>query len=248
VAHFARPEELAPRPEPAAPLVILARGPGWLAVDKPAGVPVHPLDPEELGTIANALVARHPEAVGVGEGGLRSGVVHRLDVDTSGVLLCATREAEWQRLRAAFRSRRVAKVYLALVRGRMARAGDAELRLVTARHRPARVRVAAPDESPRGARPVSMRWRPLAACDAATLVEVRPETGFLHQIRVVLAHFGFPILGDGAYADPATAAAAPRQMLHAARVAVDEIDAVSPEPADFAAVRERLGLTAAAGA
>jgi 23S rRNA pseudouridine1911/1915/1917 synthase len=238
VAPFSRPAERRVPADAGAPLEMLACGPGWLAVDKPAGMPVHPLREEERGTVLNAVVARHPELFGVGEGGLRSGVVHRLDVDTSGVLLVATEQAAWERLREAFARHRVEKVYRALVRGRVEGAGEAELPLVLARHRPARVRVAAPGES--GARTVALAWRPLEAFAAATLVEVRPRTGFLHQIRAVLAHRGHPVLGDRTYADPASAAAAPRQMLHAVEVAFEEVRAASPDPADLRTQIERL--------
>jgi len=232
VAPFSRPDERRALPDPDAPLALLASGPGWLAVDKPAGVAVHPLREEERGTVLNAVIARHPELFGVGEGGLRSGVVHRLDVDTSGALLVATAEAAWRRLREAFRAGRVEKVYRALVRGRMQSAGSAEIPLVMARHRPARVRIAGPGE--RSARPAALAWQPLERFEAATLVEVRPRTGFLHQIRIVLAHLGHPILGDRVYADPATAAAAPRHLLHASALAFEEIAAASPDAADFA--------------
>jgi len=238
VAPFSRPDERRALPDPDAPLVVLASGPGWLAVDKPAGVPVHPLREEERGSVLNAVAARHPELHGVGEGGLRSGVVHRLDVDTSGVLLVATAEAAWRRLREAFRAGRVEKVYRALVRGRMETAGSGELPLVLARHRPARVRVARPGD--RGARTVEIAWRPLERFADATLVEVRPRTGFLHQIRVVLAHVGHPILGDRVYADAATAGAAPRHLLHASALAFEEISAASPDSPDFAAKLEQL--------
>jgi 23S rRNA pseudouridine1911/1915/1917 synthase len=236
VAAFARPEERRALPDPDAPLVVLASGPGWLAVDKPAGVPVHPLREKERGTVQNAVAARHPESFGVGEGGLRSGVVHRLDVDTSGVLLVATEEAAWQRLREGFRAGQVEKVYRALVRGRVETAVWSETPLVLASHRPARVRVAPPGE--RGARLTLLGWRPLERFADATLVEVRPRTGFLHQIRVVLAHAGHPILGDRVYAD--AAAAAPRHMLHASELAFEEVAAASPDPPDFAAKLEEL--------
>jgi 23S rRNA pseudouridine1911/1915/1917 synthase len=231
VAAFARPAERRALPDPDASLRVLASGPGWLAVDKPAGVPVHPLAEEERGTLLNALVARHPEVHGVGEGGLRSGVVHRLDVDTSGVLLFATETAAWERLREAFRRHRVEKVYRALVRGLVHEAGAAELPLVLARHRPARVRVAAAGE--RGARVAELAWRPLERFAAATLVEVRPRTGFLHQIRVAMAHLGHPVLGDRTYADAATAAAAPRHMLHASALRFEEVRAASDDPPDL---------------
>ena len=124
-----------------------ASGPGWLAADKPAGMPVHPLAEDETGTLLNAVVARHPEVQGVGEGALRSGVVHRLDVDTSGVMLVARDQGTWQRLRDAFTARQVEKVYRALLLGRLQGEGAVSVGLLTARHRPARVRVARPEEA-----------------------------------------------------------------------------------------------------
>ncbi len=240
VAPFVRPEEQRAVAEPRAPLAVLSSGPGWVAVDKPAGVPVHPLREGETGTLLGALLARHPELHGVGEGGLRSGVVHRLDVDTSGVLLVATTEVAWQRLREAFRERRIEKVYRALVVGRLERDGEVELPLVTARHHPARVRVVREHEHPRSARACALSWRPLELLGPATLVEVRPRSGFLHQIRVTLAHLGFPIVGDRVYGAGADALGAPRQMLHAARVRFEEVEAASADPEDFASLCRRL--------
>jgi len=242
VAAFAPPAERRAIAEPERPLVVRAEGAGWIALDKPAGVPVHPLRDDETGTLLNALVARRPEVHGVGEGGLRSGVAHRLDVDTSGVVLFATDEPTWQRLRAAFRAHRVEKVYRALVLGRLAGAGEARLSLVVARHRPAYVRAVDPET--RGARRTSLAWRALAHGGGATLVEVRPKTGFLHQIRATFAALGHPLVGDRTYAadDPI---GAPRHLLHAARIAVDEIEAESPDAPDFAAaVAARLGSAA----
>jgi 23S rRNA pseudouridine1911/1915/1917 synthase len=240
VAPFARPEEQRAIAEPGAELVVRAQGPGWLAVDKPAGMPVHPLREDETGTVLNALIARAPQMHGVGEGGLRSGVVHRLDVDTSGVLLLATEAQSWERLRRAFAEHRVEKVYRALVLGRVPQAGGAELPLVTARHRPARVRVAAASEHARGARIGSLTYRPLEVFESVTLLEVRPRTGFLHQIRATLAHLGFPVAGDRSYGPAGDPTGASRQMLHAARVAFQEIEAESPDAADFAALCARL--------
>jgi 23S rRNA pseudouridine1911/1915/1917 synthase len=227
----------APEPEPDAPLVVLAAGEGWLALDKPAGVPVHPLAPGERGTLLNALVARHPEVTGVGEGGLRSGVVHRLDVDTSGVLLFATTERRWFELREAFRRHRVAKTYRALVEGRLAGGGALVLHLAVLRHRPAHVGVVEPGAG--RSRRTELRWRTLRELADATLVEVAPRTGFLHQIRASLAHLGHPVLGDVAYG--ARPGLAPRHLLHASRVAFEEVVAESPDAEDFAAALGRLG-------
>jgi 23S rRNA pseudouridine1911/1915/1917 synthase len=236
VIGFAPPRAQRARPQQELPLVVLTRGRGWLAVDKPPGQPVHPLRPEEGGTLLNALVARHPELHGVGEGGLRSGVVHRLDVDTSGVLLFATEAAAWERLRGAFRAHRVDKLYRAIVVGHMEGEGAADVELAVVRHRPARVAVV--DRARKGrSRLAGLRWRAIAHGPSATLLEVRPRTGFLHQIRATLAHLGHPVCGDPIYGE---ASGVPRQMLHAARLAVDEVLAESPDPPDFAAACARL--------
>jgi 23S rRNA pseudouridine1911/1915/1917 synthase len=245
VTAWRAPADQVVRPEPmdTGPRV-LASGPGWLAVDKPAGMPVHPLRDGEAGTVLGHVAARHPEIHGVGEGGLRSGVVHRLDVDTSGVLLIATEQVAWRRLREAFQTHRVEKTYRAIVAGNFAPIGGGlvmELPLVVARHRPAFVRVASEEEIRRGrARVIRQSLRPIEALRDATLVEVRPTTGFLHQIRASLAHLGHPLLGDGRYAEESTALRAPRHMLHAARVRLDEIDATANDAADFAACIDGL--------
>jgi 23S rRNA pseudouridine1911/1915/1917 synthase len=233
-----------PLAEPLAELRLLAEGQGWVALDKRAGTPVHPLAPDEGGTLLNALVARRPEVVGVGEAGLRSGVVHRLDVDTSGVVLFATSQERWEQLRLAFAEHRVEKLYRALVLGRLEGEAREEVGLVVARHRPARVRVIDPrhDARGRGARLARLRWRALEPLGPATLVEVFLETGHLHQIRASFAHRGHPVAGDRLYG-PAAAqdpTGAPRQMLHAARIRVGEILAESPDPADFSAVLAQL--------
>ena len=246
VAPFTAPESQVPIAEPETPLLILARGPGWVVVDKPAGVPVHPLDPAEKGTVLNALISRYPEMNGIGEAGLRCGVVHRLDVDTSGVLLFATDEQRFASLRGAFRRHRVHKTYRALVQGHLEGEGDLVLHLSVARHSPARVRVVEEDapEFGRKTRRTRLGWRALARLDAATLVEVQPVTGFLHQIRVSLAHLGHPVVGDAIYGgeggDPA------RQMLHAAALRYGDIDVRSEDPPDFARTLERLGGARAA--
>jgi 23S rRNA pseudouridine1911/1915/1917 synthase len=223
-----------PEPEPEVPLTVLASGSGWVAVDKPAGTPVHPLAPGERGTLLSALVARHPEVVGVGEGGLRSGVVHRLDVNTSGVLLFATEEPRWQGLREAFRSHRVKKTYRALVHGRLEGGDTLVLPLAVVRHRPARVGVVA--EGDGRSRRTELAWKSLEVFADRTLVEVAPRTGFLHQIRASLAHLGHPLVGDVAYGAPE--GEVQRHLLHAARVEVEDVVAASPDAEDFAGALE----------
>jgi 23S rRNA pseudouridine1911/1915/1917 synthase len=239
VASFRPPACQRPIPDPEAPLSILAEGDGWIGVEKPAGTPVHPLAEEERGTLLNALIARSPEILGVGEAGLRSGVVHRLDVETSGALLFATREDRWRKLREAFRRHQVHKRYRAIVAGELEGDQDLVLHMGVTRHRPARVRVR-PAGAP-GSRMTALRWRAVGSGAGATLVEVEPVTGFLHQIRVALAHLGHPILGDAVYG-AGGAPDAPRQMLHAAAIGYREIEVCSPDPPDFREVLERLGL------
>lgn len=231
-----RAEEERPIARPDLDLVIVAQRPGWLVVDKPAGCGVHPLRPDQDDTVLNAVVAREPGILGVGEGGLRSGVVHRLDVDTTGALVFATDERHWKRFRGAFSEHRVDKRYRALVAGRIEESKRVDLPLAVTRHHPARVEVRNDGRSCR------LRIDPIQVFAQATLIEVRLETGFLHQIRASLAHLGHPVLGDSEYGgtgeqNPTRAA---RQMLHAARLSVDEIAVEVPLPADFEAVLEEL--------
>ncbi|MEO0586307.1 MAG: RNA pseudouridine synthase [Planctomycetota bacterium] len=213
-------------------LTVLAEGAGWVAMDKPAGVAVHPLDGGQERTLLNAVAADRPGVVGVGEGGLRSGVVHRLDVGTSGVVVFATEQATWERLRAAFAEHRVSKRYAAVVHGEVAQeAAEVRLRLAVRAHRPARVGVVAAGEP---GYDCSMAYRVAERREDRTLLDVDLHTGFLHQIRVSLAHLGHPVVGD---ADYGVADGAARLMLHAERVAVGEVLAESPRPFDITGTR-----------
>jgi 23S rRNA pseudouridine1911/1915/1917 synthase len=221
VAEFARPEA-APLPNPDLSVRVLLERAGWLAVDKPAGLAVHPLRPDETGTVLNALVARHPEIAGVGEGGLRSGVVHRLDPGTSGVLLFATTDDAWQAARRAFAEQRVEKRYLARVHGRFAEARELRIRLES---RGDHVRVVT-----EGGREAHSEIRPLESADDQSLVEVRIRTGVRHQIRAALAYLGHPVIGDSRYGSPLVR---PRHSLHASVLAIADFRAEAPLPADF---------------
>ena len=166
----------------------------------------------------------------------------------------ATQAAQWHRLRAAFRSHHVDKLYRALVVGELQSGrslGDwsepMEFELAVARHRPARVGVV--DESAPGSRRryrVRQSLRVVERLCGASLVEVRIVTGFLHQIRVTLAHLGHAVVGDALYGDPdALALGAGRQLLHAARLRFEEVCAESPDPRDFREQLQRLRATGA---
>lgn len=215
---------------------IVAEGVGWIVVDKPAGRGVHPLRPDQQDTVLNAVVARYPGILGVGEGGLRSGVVHRLDVDTSGALAFATDEEAFRRLRGAFSDHRVDKRYRAIVVGRVEKPRRLDFKLEITRHQPAHVSVTAEG------RPCRAYLHPLETFASASLVEVKLETGFLHQIRASMAHLGHPVLGDAEYGGVGeeTPIAVARQMLHAAKLSVGAIHVDIPPPADFEAALEAL--------
>jgi 23S rRNA pseudouridine1911/1915/1917 synthase len=233
------PENLVARPDIA--LHILGEGPSWIAVDKPAGQPVHPLHSEESDTLLNALAARRPQIVGVGEEGLlRSGVVHRLDVDTTGVMIFALNNPMWTLLREAFTQHHIRKTYHALVQGQPASEGTAELHMTIRQHRPARVAVVDPTlaEADSASRQTRLTWKVIEKYKGASLVEIDLDTGFLHQIRAAFAHLGHPLLGDIAYEGPTAidSLIIERHMLHAAAIELQPeliIQAKSPWPADF---------------
>lgn len=211
------------RPRPDLELVLLALNDDWLAVDKPSGIGVHPLDGSQIDTLLNAAIARHPELQEVGDGGLRGGVVHRLDVGTSGVVVFARTQATWQRLRRAFSQHQMDKRYVAVVDGEFERIGSIEFALETVRSQPARVAVR------EGGRTCITRVRPLRHAAHRTLVEARPLSGHLHQIRVTLAELGHPIVGDQIYGGPP----ASRLALHAQYLSGAGVEAESPTPSEI---------------
>lgn len=223
------------------PLEVLAEGKGWVAVNKPAGVPVRPHALNETGTVLNAVAARHPGVVGVGEGGLRSGVVHRLDNETSGVLIVAFEQDAWETLRDAFAEHRVAKRYLALVHGRPNETGQAVRHLRVARHAPAHVEVLDQPDPDRGTRRCSLAWRVLEQLGpAGCLVEVDLHTGFLHQVRAMMSALGHPVVGDEQYGPGLPVYGAPRQVLHAASITIEQTRIEAPLPGDFERVIEKM--------
>jgi 23S rRNA pseudouridine1911/1915/1917 synthase len=239
-----------PAPEPDAPLRVLAESARALVVDKPAGMAVHPLAPGEGGTLANAVVARHPECASASLAPREGGAVHRLDLDTSGCVAFAKDREAWEMLHAQLRGRETEKRYLALVAGRLASGGVCSVPLA---QRGVRV-VPAPDElaldrlEGKGfrPRPAETRYELLRRFRDHTLLDVRLVTGVMHQIRAHLAYLGHPVAGDALYGG--AAAALPglgRHFLHAARLAMDapsggRLEAESPLPPELEAVLEGL--------
>ena len=207
-----------------------------LVVDKSAGVVVHPARGHRTGTLAQALA-------GVGAGGeepWRAGIVHRLDRDTSGLLVVAKSDPVHRALKALLASRHLRREYLALVDGRpAARAGTIDAPI--GRHRRDRLLMSIDSTAPRAARTHFELERAMAS---AALLRVVLETGRTHQIRVHMAAIGHPLLGDPQYGGRRRYGLE-RQFLHAVRLAFKHpvthapIDARSPLPADLAVALER---------
>jgi len=224
-------------------LTVLYEDESLVFVDKPAGVPSQPLKPGETGTVANALLAQYPEMAGVGADVREAGLCHRLDVETSGVLLAARTREAWEAMRAAFsRDDDVEKQYLALVSGPIGDSGDIELPLA---HSGDHVRTALTGDE---GRPAHSAFRVLSRSGNYSLVEVRIFTGVLHQVRAHLAAIGAPIVGDTLYGgEPAPELK--RFFLHAATLTVphpktrQRLTVSSPLPAELAAMLASRGLS-----
>ena len=192
----------------AIPLNIVYEDDDLLVIDKTAGLTVHPAPGHPRGTLANAILShlsRPPDA-----GDQRPGIVHRLDKDTSGLIIVAKNSAAHLNLAGQFKSRAVVKAYLALVRGHLT-PEDGIIEAPIGRDSRDRKRMAVVAEGRgRGAR---TRYHVLRYVNNFTFLEVRPETGRTHQIRVHLAAIGYPVVGDAVYG--AKSPYLSRQFLHA---------------------------------
>jgi 23S rRNA pseudouridine1911/1915/1917 synthase len=189
------PVEAPVEPDPSVEVAWLHVDEALVAISKPAGVPSHPLKTGELGTAANAIVARFPECAAASPDAREGGLGHRLDNETSGVLLAARSRAAWDGLRAALSAPSCQKTYLAEVVGVPPEAGVETAPIGRAGRRGGRVRVGA------GRQPLSARteWEVVERRGATTLVRARLHAGRAHQVRAHLAAAGFPILGDPIY-------------------------------------------------
>jgi 23S rRNA pseudouridine1911/1915/1917 synthase len=184
------------------PLDILFEDADIIAVNKPAGMTVHAGAGNASGTMVNALLGRGQSLSQLGDA-LRPGIVHRLDKETSGVILVAKTDTAHARLGEAFRQRTVNKTYLALVQGWF-ETTSGRIELAIGRDPLKRVRMAAEQKTFRGAKIANSReartdWRTLLRMDSATLLEVQLHTGRTHQIRVHFSALKHPVVGDTLY-------------------------------------------------
>jgi 23S rRNA pseudouridine1911/1915/1917 synthase len=233
-------------PEPI-PLTVIYEDPHFIVLNKPPGLVVHPAPGNYTGTLVNALLYHYGSLPSSGAGyeeneRERAGIVHRLDKDTSGVMVVARTREALSALSAQFKSRVVKKRYLALVAG-VIKKGSGSVEIGLGRHVKERKKMSVHTHSAREAVTtyvVKERYRD------ATLVEVEIKTGRTHQIRVHMAHIGHPVLGDRVYGGSKAAKSAERQMLHAESLSLlhpetgNPMTFSVPPPRDMAEVTEKL--------
>ncbi len=238
---------VAAQPDAAAPLCVLYADESVVCVDKAAGMPAHPLRPGERGTLVSALLARYPELAAVGYSAREPGIVHRLDTDTSGVMLAARDADAFAALRAQLERGEIDKRYLALCAGCPAAPAVHEAWL-SARGRRVSVR-AAPFASARRVQTELLDAQP--AGDHA-LVSVRVHVARRHQVRAHLAALGHPIAGDRVYGGE-TVPGLDRHFLHASELHFthprtgERVSVQAPLPPELQSVLTTLRLQRAPG-
>jgi 23S rRNA pseudouridine1911/1915/1917 synthase len=230
------PSPLVPEPMP---LNILYEDDDILVVDKPAGLTVHPAPGHPGHTLVNAILAHFPHLADMGDS-QRPGIVHRLDRDTSGVMLVAKNRAAQADLAEQFKARSVAKVYLVLVRGHLTpESGVIEAPL--GRDPRNRKKMAVVSQG----REARTGYRVIGYPGNYTLLEVRLETGRTHQIRIHLAAIGYPVVGDKVYGIKSPHLS--RQFVHASRLGFrlpatgEYVEFNSELPADLAQALKDIG-------
>jgi 23S rRNA pseudouridine1911/1915/1917 synthase len=233
-----------PEPDPAVPVPVVHEDDAVLVVDKPAGLVVHPGAGNREGTLVNGLLARWPELAGVGDPA-RPGIVHRLDKQTSGLLVVARTAEAYTSLVAQLGARSVTRRYAALVWGRFdSPRGVVDAPVGRSGRTPTRMAVSTRGRDARTRYEVAREWDD----PAVTLVHCSLETGRTHQVRVHLAAIGHAVVGDGTYGGTRQSLPLPggRFFLHAAHLAFDHPDDGhraafdSPLPPDLEAVLATL--------
>lgn len=197
---------------------VVADSPDWIVINKPAGLVTHPGAGNWQGTLLNGLLYRYPELATVA----RAGIVHRLDKDTSGLLVIARHEKSQTHLIRQLQDRSVSREYIALAHGRVPRAGTVKLEI----GRDPRVPVRMTTENPTAPKPAITHYSPVRSGKAdddviVTEVACRLETGRTHQIRVHMASLRHPLVADVLYGGKLVAGAL-RQLLHARALSFDD--------------------------
>lgn len=197
------------------PLKVIYQDAHLIAIDKPSGMVVHPGAGNRAHTLVSALLHHFPEIEGIGPEE-KPGIVHRLDKETSGVILVARTEKAYQELQRQFKARAVTKIYLGLVWGKVSRE-EGRITWAIGRHMKHGERMSVKTNKPRVA---ETHYRVIKQLGEVTLLELRPVTGRTHQIRVHLSASGHPVVGDSRYGRKKAGFGDPRLFLHAHRLSV----------------------------
>jgi 23S rRNA pseudouridine1911/1915/1917 synthase len=198
------------------PLDILFENKDLIVINKPAGMVVHPSAGHDTGTLVHAVLSHAPDIQGIG-GEKRPGVVHRLDKDTSGIILMAKNDATYQMLQRQFTERTVNKTYIALVDGSPP-TPSGRIEASIGRDAANRKKMAVVAENK--GRPAISQYRTLEKFPEHTLLEVHPITGRTHQIRLHLAFIGSPVVGDRIYGRRKSSIQINRHFLHASKITI----------------------------
>jgi 23S rRNA pseudouridine1911/1915/1917 synthase len=252
-----------PRPRPplraeaeAIPLDVLYEDEDVIAINKPAGMTVHAGAGNSRGTLVNALLGRGQSLSQSGDT-LRPGIVHRLDKETSGILLVAKNDFAHAKLSEAFRQRAIRKIYIALVQGQMKEdSGQIEMAIARDPKRRTRMTTRRAALLP-NSRPARTDWRVLSRIDSTSLLEVQLHTGRTHQIRVHFSALRHPVVGDTLYGAAgqlhvgrATLPSLGRNFLHAAKIGFVQphtgqpIELTAPLPAELRGYLAKLAAAA----
>jgi 23S rRNA pseudouridine1911/1915/1917 synthase len=226
----------------------------FIIIDKPAGIAVHPASSLTIPTVAHWIAAHFPKILSVGENPLRPGIVHRLDKDTSGLMVIAKTIESYDALKKLFHERSIIKRYLALVYGNLI-SSEGSIDLPLARSFKTLKRTASERSSIGIRRSALTFYRLLRRYEDADLLELSPKTGRTHQLRVHLAHIDHPIIGDALYAGSKLlkqhAITSSRHLLHAFSLEFEllgkKYSFISPLPADFRSVLESIDETKITG-
>jgi 23S rRNA pseudouridine1911/1915/1917 synthase len=215
IVHLPKPEKTWLQPE-AIPLEVVFENEDLLVINKPAGMVVHPAAGHSSGTLVHAALAHAPEMEGIG-GEQRPGIVHRLDKNTSGLILLAKNDRMHRWLVNRFKERQVEKVYLALVDGHPpTKTGRVETPIGRSSSDRKKMAVVSPSHG----REAVTEYRTLETFDQHTLLEVHPVTGRTHQIRIHMSFLGCPVAADTIYGRRKPSLPLKRHFLHAGRLSI----------------------------
>ena len=223
------------------PLTVIYEDEHMIVIDKPSGMVVHPGAGRATNTLVNVLIARFPELKGLGPKD-KPGIVHRLDRETSGVILAARTPTAYQELLRQFKAREVEKLYIGLVWGKMPQE-EGRITWAIGRHTRHGERMSVRTKKPRMA---ETHYRVKKSLAAYTLLDIRPITGRTHQIRVHMAASGHPVVADKHYGRRKASSGCPRLFLHAHRLTVthpssgERVSFESPLPDDLTQFLEKI--------